>query len=363
MNSMKIHWICAEITHYHAYFFNALSADCEIDLTVHFEKEFHGRHPWKKRPELRFKYYMLDLRWGLDPTLFRLALDGSNRFVIAGWHRPFLILLALWLTVLRRDFLFWSDVPDPSKRRSIAKRMIRSIVSRFFFRAAKNLMSTGEPGLKAFAAMGAPPGKLVAFPYFAEITPYDPSWKEISAGEPVTIVSLGALTIEHKGQDVAVEALGRLKDLIGPGRFRYYIGGTGQDFERLKILVDKHGIRDDVEFLGWLEIDEVTALLQRSHMMLHPARWEPFGVAVLEAMVNGVVVLGSAGTCAVLDRIQHGVNGFIHEVGDAAAIMEQLTIVIHDRERLHKMGCAARKTAEKWPASRGVEIVKSAFSG
>lgn len=32
-----------------------------------------------------------------------------------------------------------------------------------------------------------------------------------------------------------------------------------------------------------------------------------------------------------------------------------------ERNRLQEMGAAARRTAEEWPAARGVEIIKSAF--
>ena len=54
-------------------------------------------------------------------------------------------------------------------------------------------------------------------------------------------------------------------------------------------------------------------------------------------------------------------NGFLHPVGDVDKMAEQLISLFRDRDRLRSMGIAARRSAEQWPLSRGVEIIKSAF--
>jgi glycosyltransferase involved in cell wall biosynthesis len=267
----------------------------------------------------------------------------------------------MWLAILRREFLFWSDTANLSKKWYMPRRLVRNAAARIIFHSALKVLGTGRPGVEAFATMGCPTDKLVSFPYFAPIQDSYRSPKEKSAENPTIIVSLGRLDNSSKGFDIGLQALARLKRLKGLSSFQYLICGVGPDLERIRNQVDELGLSENVRFLGWLEVAEVKQILDVAHILLHPARYEPYGVAVLEAMISGVVVIGSEATCAVQDRILNGENGFVHAVGDVNTIAEQLSLILTDRERLLRMGMAARRTAEEWPASRGVEIIKSAF--
>lgn len=357
MTKLNIHWLCPEPTHYHSHFFNVLSQDPEVSLVVHFLNERFADHPWTKKPSMLFEHRTLDARWGLDSHLFRLALDGSNKFVVSGWNSAFLVLFIMLLAVLRRDFLFWSDTPNLSRKRRITKRILRSSLTNMIFRTAEKVLVTGRPGVEAFTAMGCPVNKLVSFPFFVPL----PSLSDRLAQRPLTIVSLGRLDNSLKGLDIGLQALSIVRHKLGLNSFQYLIGGTGPDSERLKKQAQVLGIAECVQFLGWLEVEEVTQLLGRTHVLLHPARWDPFPVTVIEAMASGVVVMGSEASGSVCDRIVNGENGFTHPVGDVNNIVNQLAILLSDSDRLRRMGIAARRTAEEWPSSRGVEIIKSAF--
>ena len=168
--------------------------------------------------------------------------------------------------------------------------------------------------------------------------------------------------IPVKSYDVALRAVASLKRAAPDVRFRYDIAGAGPAQPSLRSLADRLGLAADVRFRGWLEPEEVSALLQRCDLFLHPAAREPYGVAVLEAMAAGAAVLGSAATGAVRDRIVHGSNGLVHPTGDAERLAAQIAGLARDRERLCRLGRAAAATANAWPASRGVAIVKDALA-
>lgn len=362
MNKIHLHWICPEPTPYHAAFFNELDKDPGVSLEVHFTMGSLPSHPWQSRPDMPFRHRIIRFRFGFDARLFALALDQENTFVVSGWNTPFLIVFILWLALTRRKFLFWSDTPNPFKTRPLWKRAIHRAVSTMTFRAAHKILVTGRPGIEAFSAMGCPTSKLVSFPYFSPVTNYDPSWKEGGVDDTLVLVSAGRINNAAKGFDLGLQALRRAIEMGGPARFEFLICGTGPDLDGLRDEAHHLGLASNVKFLGWLEPDEVTAILRKAHIMLHPAIWEPYGLVIVEAMINGVVVLGSEGTCAAKDRITHGKNGFLHPTGDVNELGNQLAILFHDRERLRAMGIAARQTAEEWPLSRGVGIIKSALS-
>jgi glycosyltransferase involved in cell wall biosynthesis len=363
MTKHSIHWICPAPSPYQAFFFSELKQDPEVSLEVHFLEEALSSHPWKRKPEMPFKHRVVNGYFGVDFRLFRLALDPANRFVVAGWNKGFLILFMLWLILLRRDFLFWSDTPNLTKKRSVLKAILRRVVAAIVFRYARQVLGTGQPGVDAFVAMGCPVNKVQSFPYVTRLTDYDPVCKEISDDHPITVVSVGRLVNAVKGFDIGIKALAQLKRSGSARPFTYLICGSGPDLSVLENQVHESGLGGEVRFLGWLEPENVTRILEKAHILLHPALWEPFGVAILEAMVNGVVVLGSEATCAVRDRITDGRNGFSHAVGDVNQLAEQLALLFNDLDRLHAMGAAARQTAEQWPASRGVAIIKRAFEG
>lgn len=361
MNQLNIHWLCPEPTPYHAAFFHELDKDPEVSLQVHFMTGSLDSHPWQRSPEMSFRHRIVDFRFGLDSHLFALALDPSNRFVISGWNSPFLVTFISWLALLRREFLFWSDTPNPFKKRGTLKKLVHRAVSSLTFQTSRKMLATGEPGIDAFSAMGCPRTKLVSFPYFAALTDYDPSWKEGDGDDPVVVVSVGRIDNAAKGFDLGLKALGMVKASGEPASFELLICGSGPDLDRLRQDAERLGLSKHVKFLGWLESDDVTDVLKRAHIMLHPAIWEPYGLVILEAMINGVVVVGSETTCAARDRITSGTNGFLHPVGDVNTMAEQLIALFRDRDRLRTMGMAARRSAEEWPLSRGVDIIKTAF--
>ncbi len=50
----------------------------------------------------------------------------------------------------------------------------------------------------------------------------------------------------------------------------------------------------DAEFLGTLSKQEVASVMQVSHLLLHPAPFEPFGMSMIEAFANRLPVVASA---------------------------------------------------------------------
>ncbi len=97
---------------------------------------------------------------------------------------------------------------------------------------------------------------------------------------------------------------------------------------------------------------------KKADVLIHPALWEPYGVAVLEAMACAKPAIASDRTMAALDRIKPGINGFIHKSNDIEQLTEQMSFFIQNPDQITKMSREARRTAEEWPVERSVEIIK-----
>jgi glycosyltransferase involved in cell wall biosynthesis len=99
------------------------------------------------------------------------------------------------------------------------------------------------------------------------------------------LLAVSRLT-RQKGVDVAVAALRELPDdtvlvVLGEGPER-------NELERLATELDVDG---RAFLLG--RVPDVAAWLERADVFVHPARWEGFGLAVLEAMLAGLPVVAT----------------------------------------------------------------------
>lgn len=130
-----------------------------------------------------------------------------------------------------------------------------------------------------------------------------------------------------KGQHVLLEALSHCSnDVVG-----IFVGDAlfgEQDYvQQLQSQVDRLGLRDRVQFLGFRS--DVIPLMQMCDLVVHTSTVaEPFGRVIVEAMLCGTpVVAAKAG--GAMELVEPGVTGWlttpgdVHELADAIAHCQQ----------------------------------------
>lgn len=148
-----------------------------------------------------------------------------------------------------------------------------------------------------------------------------------------------------KRTDVAVDvaALVRTREpafelvVIGRSQFR----PEDEQYERElheRVAADDL-LRDAVRFAGYTR--DVAAELTAARLLLHARPDEPFGIALIEAMVMGLPVVAprSAGP---LEIVEDGVTGFLYAPGDASAAADAVLRLLGDAGRARSMGEAGR---------------------
>jgi L-malate glycosyltransferase len=134
--------------------------------------------------------------------------------------------------------------------------------------------------------------------------------------------------------------------LAGLGRpWSYSIMGDGPERGALESLARSLGVADRVRFLGQVRRDEVLEELKAADVFVMVSELETFGLAYLEAMAKGCLVVGSRGW-GIDGIVADGENGFLVESGDAEALAGTLDRIARmGADKLEEIGLASHRAA------------------
>ncbi|MDF2454538.1 MAG: glycosyl transferase group 1 [Cytophagaceae bacterium] len=360
-NGLKVTWCSPHPNHYNSYLFDHLAAIPDVSFeAVYFHKGL-ANYPWKSDFETSYPVYFLNKIAGIDfRFLWRKRNTKKEILIIGGWNEPTMIMLLTFLAFTGRTYLLFSDTPRIRNVKSL-REYFRKAVLDIIFKKMHRLLVTGQPGLEKARLLGIKEEKLVNFPFTTNTEFFVPdATKEYTSTIPLVILSSGRLQNAHKGYDVGIEALGKLKKTHPSLRFRYVIAGEGPDKEVLKALIKKYELTNEVVLLGWLEPHDLLAFYHSGDLFLHPSHEDPFPNAVLEAMSCGLPVIGSDAAGSVIDRIEDGRNGFQHRDGDVDHLCQQLVKALTlSAEELKNVSLQARTTALQWEVSYHTGVIKN----
>jgi glycosyltransferase involved in cell wall biosynthesis len=139
----------------------------------------------------------------------------------------------------------------------------------------------------------------------------------------------------QKGVDLAVRAFAALRERHLD--LELVVLGEGAERSALAALARELGVH--VHLLG--RIADVAAWLRRATMLVHPVRWEGFGLAVLEAMFAGLPVVASR-VSSLPELVVDGETGILVAPDDADALAAGIDRVL---ERPARLGAAGRQRA------------------
>ncbi len=123
--------------------------------------------------------------------------------------------------------------------------------------------------------------------------------------------------------------------------------GDGEERARLEASAARERL-SGVRFLGFKNQTELPAFFALADVFVLPARHEPWGLVVNEAMAAGVPVVLSSDVGAAADLVTPGVEGFVYPTGDVDAMTVALERVLASPENAATMGIAAARRVADW---------------
>lgn len=132
--------------------------------------------------------------------------------------------------------------------------------------------------------------------------------------------------------------------------------GREPDLERsLRETAQRLGVAERVVFCGYVPDPVRDGLVAAAAVLVHPADYEPFGLAVLEGMAAGVPVVAAD---AEGPRLTVGDAGILVPRGDAAALARAVISLLDDPGRAAALGAAGRRRVA---AQFSLDAMVSAF--
>ncbi len=178
-----------------------------------------------------------------------------------------------------------------------------------------------------------------------------PEPRSPAAGEPLRLVNVGSFQ-DKKNQIFIVRIAEELRE--AGVDFQIHLLGDGANRARVQEAVHRCGLLDHVILHG--NVDRVEEWLWRSHIYLHTAWYEPFGLVLLEAMAAGLpcVALDGKGN---RDLIEEGRNGHLIEEQDPSLFAARIRALAASPERYLAMSEYAREYARAYDIHRAADAL------
>ncbi|WP_432560923.1 glycosyltransferase [Kineococcus sp. SYSU DK003] len=239
-------------------------------------------------------------------------------------------------------------------------------------RDADLVIATCRDEVAELRAAGSPPRRVQVVPCGVDTARFDdPSGRDLVGrrrpGCRTRLLTVGRL-VPRKGIEAAVRALEFLPEaelVVAGGPAAHDLDGDHEAVRLQKVAVEL-GIADRVRFIGRVSPADLPDLLASADVLLATPWYEPFGIAVLEAMAAGLPVVATA-VGGMLDTVKDGVTGRLVPVdarghADPEDLAAAVRSVVDDPRTLHAMGAAGRRAArDRYDWARVAAATESAY--
>ena len=159
---------------------------------------------------------------------------------------------------------------------------------------------------------------------------------DVRRSDEPQLLLLGRL-VPHKRVELALEAMARLRTEFPTARL--VVAGRGWWEEQIRAEVERLGLQDCVDLVGFVSETERHRLLASSWVSLVPSIKEGWGLVVVEAGMHATPTVAFDGTGGITESILDGESGYLaraDDVEDFARLVRTLLLDEQERQRLGK---------------------------
>jgi glycosyltransferase involved in cell wall biosynthesis len=224
---------------------------------------------------------------------------------------------------------------------------LREMVNGYFYRMPDKFITISESARTMLQGHGA--REVVVVPNGIEVKSLarfdrERFREEHQIGEKEYAVgTIGRIDFRQKGQDFAVEAIGRFRRQLDGYRFVFVGEGPGE--QKLKAMILKANLSQLIQVLPWRP--DPSKIYAGLDMLMIPSRFEGVPLVMLEAMSYSLPIIAT-NTDAMAELLPHN---WLFEFGDHQALFDRLVQVRH-ADNSEQLALHWKKIAEEFSCAR-----------
>jgi glycosyltransferase involved in cell wall biosynthesis len=240
-----------------------------------------------------------------------------------------------------------TDPFSPEWRRSSLANGIRYAIGMFLLRIADGVRVVSERVRAGVLALGVPKERITVVPIRVE-TAVMPVRSDLSLSYPgyaKFVLSVGRLERE-KNYPLLLRAFRDVRKVHEDALL--LIIGSGREHRRLAALAEQLRIDEHVVFLPWSH--DVSLYMRGADCYVQPSLYEGWGMAVIEAMAAGTLVVMTDVGCAG-EVVIHETSGLVVPPDDYVALADAISRVLGDHGLRERLRAGAYDALAKLPSA------------
>jgi glycosyltransferase involved in cell wall biosynthesis len=336
----------------------------DLDLLEGYRSVFVGKRAHLREPR---GFWSL-----IAPSIWNEVMSGRYDVLWLHGHHYAANLIALMAAKAAGiPVMMRGDTHLGLERRGI-KAAVRQPLMGTLYRLCDRLLAVGSANAAFYRAMGVPEHKIFLVPYAVDNDRFTTAAKlgidekmavrrrySVPPGQPLVLYAAKFTRVKRPNDVLAAAHLLR-KESVRP--FTVVMAGSGELENELRRYCDEH-ILDNVIFPGFINQSELPLLYAASDIFVLPSEYEPWGLAVNEAMCASLPVVVSREVGCVDDLVQEGVNGATPAAGDIDGLARVLRRLIEDEAERRRQGQASLTRITQWSYQQCLAGLRSALAG
>ena len=333
----------------------------DVDLLDGYDFEFIGRAQGRELGGAGF----LGMT---DPAIWSHVRAGGFDALWTHGHAYGSNLIAMAAARSRSIPVFLRGETSLLLRRSGWRKALRHLYHKSVFASVDQFLAIGDANRDYYLSMGVAASRIHQVPYVVDNDRFirdsrisDDERRAIRAefgvkDDTPIILYLSKLQ-RRKHPEFLVEAADQLNRLGHSAHA--VIVGSGEMDEELRALVAERAL-SNVHFAGFQNQARLPKIFAASDIFVLPAKQEPYGLVVNEAMCAGLPIVTTDEVGASRDLVHDGRNGSVVPAGEVQPFVDALAHLVSDGERRLRYGAESLRIIQDRSFASCLRGVRSA---